>query len=51
MSGLGEVHLHGTDEPGWIEHAHMDGRVPHEHDPETGSPVPLDHPWTPSSKD
>ena len=35
------THLHGTSEPGWLEHSHLDGGVPHEHDPETGFQVPL----------
>jgi hypothetical protein len=37
----GLTHRHGTTEPGWAEHDHLGGGIPHEHDPETGGQVPL----------
>jgi hypothetical protein len=38
--GQGQTHRHGTDEPGWIEHNHMAGGVPHQHDAD-GYQVPV----------
>lgn len=32
----GMTHRHATAEPGTVEHNHLGGGVPHDHDPETG---------------
>jgi hypothetical protein len=47
----GLTHLHGTDGSDWLEHSHMGGGIPHEHDPETGFQVPLGAGLTPAGLD
>jgi len=42
MSADSLTHLHGTSGPGWTEHSHEGGKVPHEHDPEYREFLPLD---------
>ena len=36
----GMTHRHATAEPGTVEHNHLGGGVPHDHDPETGFQIP-----------
>lgn len=37
----GMTHRHATAEPGTVEHSHLGGGVPHDHDPETGFQVKI----------
>lgn len=40
------THRHATAEPGTVEHNHVGGSEPHDHDPETGFQIPAN--WTDS---